>query len=140
MKTKFGIIFAALSMFGVLVSGSSSVVAAQPTDTPEILAAVRNATTSSDHESIAQYYENTAARMRVMVKEKTELLEHYEDKSYLYARQAQDLQSQTSALIREYGKSEKASTKMATLHRQMASKLNQNQTANMQLLQSATGL
>ena len=77
--------------------------------------------------------------MRLMVKEKTELLEHYEDKSYLYARQAGP-QSQTSALIREYGKSKKASTKMATLHRQMAAKLNQNQTANMQLLESATGL
>jgi hypothetical protein len=140
MKTKFGIIFAALSMIGVLVPASSSVVAAQPIDTPEIQAAVRNAATSSDHEAIAQHYENTASRMRALVKEKNELLEHYEDKSYLYGRQAQDLQSQTSALIREYAKSEKASAKLATLHRQMAAQLNQNRTANMQLLESATGL
>ncbi len=140
MKTKFGIIVAALSMIGALASASSSVVAAQPIDTPEIRAAARNAATRSDHESIAQHYENTAAQMRVMVKEKNELLEHYENKSYIYGRQAQDLQSQTSALIREYEKSVKASIKMATLHRQMAAKLSQNQTANVQLLESATGL
>ena len=140
MKTKFGNVFAALSMIGVLVSASSSVVAAQPIDTPEIRAAAQNAVTSSDHESIAKYYENTAAQMQAKVKEQKELLEQYENKSYLYGRQAQDLQSHTSALIRDYEKSVEASTQIAALHRQMAAKLNQNHAANTQLLESATGL
>lgn len=75
MKTKFGNVFAALSMIGALVSTSASVIAAQPIDTPEIRAAAQNAATRSDHESIAKYYENTAAQMQAKVKEQKELLE-----------------------------------------------------------------
>ncbi|ARO88821.1 hypothetical protein EBAPG3_014165 [Nitrosospira lacus] len=139
MKAKFGNIIAALSMIGMLGSVSSSVVAAQPIDTPEIRAAAQNAVTRSDHESIAKFYENTAAQMQAKVKEQKELLEQYENKSYLYGRRAQDLQSHTAALIRDYEKSVEASTQTATLHRQMAAKLNQNHAAT-QLPDSATGL
>ncbi|ARO87453.1 hypothetical protein EBAPG3_006520 [Nitrosospira lacus] len=139
MKTKFGNIIAALSVIGMLGSASSSVVAAQPIDTPEIRAAAQNAVTRSDHESIAKFYENTAAQMQAKVKEQKELLEQYENKSYLYGRRAQDLQSHTAALIRDYEKSVEASTQTATLHRQMAAKLNQNHAAT-QLPDSATGL
>ncbi len=130
MKTKFGNVFAALSMIGVLASASSAVVAAQPIDTPEIRAAAQNAATPDEHESIAKYYENTAVQMQAKVTEQKELLEQYENKSYLYGRQAQDLQSHTSALIRDYEKSVKASAKVAALHRQMAAKLNQNHVAD----------
>jgi hypothetical protein len=140
MKTKFGNVFAALSMVGVLIVTSSSVVAAQPIDTPEIRAAAQNAVTRSDHESIAKFYESTAAQMQAKVKEQKELLEQYENKSYLYGRQAQDLQSHTAALIRDYEKSVEASTQVAALHRQMAAKLNQNHAANTQLPQSESGL
>ncbi|KIO48658.1 hypothetical protein [Nitrosospira sp. NpAV] len=140
MKTKFGNALAALSMMGVLVSTSSSVVAAQPIDTPEIRAAAQNAATRGDHESIAKYYENSATQMQAKVTEQKELLEQYENKSYLYGRQAQDLQSHTSALIRDYEKSAEASTQVATLHRQMAARLNQNHAASTQLRKSATGL
>ena len=107
MKTKFENVFAALSMIGFLASTSSALVAAQPIDTPEIRAAAQNATTHDEHESIAKYYENTAAQMQVKVAEQKELLEQYENKSYLYGREAQDLQSHTSALIRDYEKSVK---------------------------------
>ena len=127
-------------MISVLVSASSSVVADQPIDTPEIRAAARHGVTRSDHESIAIYYENTAALMQAKVKEQKKLLEQYENKSYLYGRQAQDLQSHTSALIRDYEKGVEDSIQTATLHRQMAAKLNQNHAANTQLLESATGL
>jgi hypothetical protein len=140
MKIKFGTVFAALSMIGVLVSASSSVVAAQPIDTPEIRAAAQTAATRNDHESIAKHYENTAAQMQAKVTEQKELLEQYENKSYLYGRQAQDLQSHTSALIRDYEESVAASRNVATLHRQMAAKLNQNHAGNSQLLESAAGL
>src|SRR5690348_13143163 len=137
MKTKFGNILTVLSMMGVLASASSAVGAAQPIDTPEIRAAAQNATTRDEHESIAKYYENTSAQMQAKVTEQKELLEQYENKSYLYGRQAQDLQSHTSALIRDYEKSMKASAKVAALHRQMAATLNQNHAVNSH---SASGL
>ena len=138
MKTKLGYVFAALSMIGALVSASSSVVAAQPIDTPEIRTAAQNAVTCGDHDAIAKYYENTAVQMQAKVAEQKELLEQYENKSYLYARRAQDLQSHTLALIRDYEKSAEASTKTAALHRQMAARLYQNQPADTQLAESAT--
>jgi hypothetical protein len=140
MKTKLGNAFAALSLIGVLFSASSSVVAAQPIDTPEIRAAAQNAATRGDHDAIARYYEKTAAQMQAKVTEQKELLEQYENKSYLYGRQAQDLQSHTSALIRDYEKSAEASTQIAALHRQMAARLYQNQAAKTQLADSTTGL
>jgi hypothetical protein len=140
MKTKFGNVLAALSMIGVLASASSSVVADQPIDTPEIRAAARNAVTRSDHDAIARYYEKTAAQMQAKVTEQKALLEQYENKSYLYGRQAQDLQSHTSALIRDYEKSAEASTQVAALHRQMAARLYQNHAAKARLAESATGL
>ncbi|MEO8767170.1 MAG: hypothetical protein ABI363_02305, partial [Nitrosospira sp.] len=93
MKTKSGNIFAVLSMAGLLVSMSPVAIAAEPIDTPEIRAAIQNATTRSDHEAVAKYYENAATQMQAKVKEEKELLEEYENKSYLYGRQAQDLQS-----------------------------------------------
>lgn len=130
MKTKLVNALAGLSMIGILLSGSSSVLAMQPIDTPDIRAAAENATTSSEHEFVAKYYEGAAAQLQAKVKEQKELLEQYEDKSYLYGRQAQDLQSHTLALIRDYERSVEASNKEAALHRQMAAKLNQNHAAN----------
>ena len=53
--------------------------------------------TPGDHEAAAKHYEDAAAQMQAKVNEKKELLEHYEDKSYLYGRQAQDLSSYRSA-------------------------------------------
>ena len=130
MKTKLGNIFAVLSMVGLLASLSPSATAAQPVDTPEIRAAAQNATTRSDHEAVAKYYEDAAAQMQAKVKEKKELLEHYEDKSYLYGRQAQDLQSHTEALVRNYEQTVRANIQEAALHRQIASKLEENHAAS----------
>ncbi|MEO7560043.1 MAG: hypothetical protein ABIT23_07300 [Nitrosospira sp.] len=130
MKTKSGNIFAVLSMVGLLASLSPSVIAAQPVDTPEIRAAAQNATTPNDHEAVAKYYENAATQMQVKVEEQKELLEHYEDKSYLYGRRAQDLQSHTAALVRHYEKTVRANIQEAALHRQMASKLEENHAAS----------
>ena len=126
MKTRPGNIIAALSMVGLLASLSPSVIAAETADTPEIRAAVQNAATPGDHEAVAKHYEDAAAQMQAKVNEKKELLEHYEDKSYLYGRRAQDLQSHTAALVRHYEKTVKANIQEAALHRQMASKLEEN--------------
>ncbi|MEP6879908.1 MAG: hypothetical protein ABI865_13780, partial [Nitrosospira sp.] len=99
MKTKPGNLLTAL-MAVLLVSLSPLTMAAPPIDTPEIVAAAQNATTQRAHEGLAKYYEAAAAQVQTKVEEKKELLEHYEDKSYLYGRRAQDLQSHTHALIR----------------------------------------
>ena len=119
-----------LSMAVLLGSMSSLAIAAEPIDTPEIRAAVQNARTRSDHEAIAKYYENAAAQMQAKVKEEKELLKQYEDKSYLYGRQAQDLQSHTAALIRRHEQTVAADIQEAALHRQMASKLDENHAAS----------
>jgi hypothetical protein len=130
MKTKSGNIFAVLSMAALLVSMSPLAIAAGPIDTPEIRAAVQKATTRSDHEAVAKYYENAATQMQAKVKEEKELLERYENKSYLYGRQAQDLQSHTAALIRRHEQTVAADMQEAALHRQMASKLDKNHAAS----------
>jgi hypothetical protein len=126
MKTKSGNIFAVLSMAALLGLMNSLTIAAEPIDTPEIRAAVQKATTRSDHETVAKYYENAAMQMQAKVKEEKELLEQYKNKSYLYGRQAQDLQSHTAALIRRHEQTIAADMKEAALHRQMASKLDEN--------------
>ena len=64
--------------------------------------------------------------MKAKLEEQKELLAHYEDKSYLYGRQAQDLQSHTEALVRDYEETVSADIREASLHRQMASKLEEN--------------
>ena len=117
-------------MAALLVSMSPLAIAAGPIDTPEIRAAVQKATTRSDHEAVAKYYENAATQMQAKVKEEKELLEQYENKSYLYGRQAQDLQSHTAALIRRDEQTVAADMQEAALHRQMASKLDKNHAAS----------
>lgn len=123
-------IFAALSMIGLLSSLSFSATATQPVDDPEIRAAAQNATTPSDHEAVAKYYENAAAKIRTDVRGQKDLLEHYQDKSYLYGRQAQDLQSHTEALVRNYEEAAEANIQEAASHRQMALKLEKNYAAS----------
>ena len=119
-----------LSMAVLLGSMSFPTIAAEPIDTPEIRAAIQKATTPSDHEAVAKYYENAALQMQAKVQEEKELLEQYKNKSYLYGRQAQDLQSHTAALIRRHEQSAAADMKEAALHRRMASKLDENHAAS----------
>lgn len=82
--------------------------------------AAQNARTRSDHDTLTKYFEGKAKEMHSKAKEQKKLLEHYEQKSYLYGRQAQDLESHTSALVRKYEEIERASIKEAAAHRQMA--------------------
>ena len=124
MKTQSANILAALSMFALLLSASPMAsAAADPTDTPEIRAAIQSAVTRGDHEAVARYYEGAAIELQAKLKEKKELLEHYEDKSYLYGRQAQDLQSHTQALVRKYDQTVKANMREAALYRKLAVQL-----------------
>ncbi len=124
MKTKK--IVATFTMVGFLASVSSPVMA---TEDPAILSAVQKAVTASDHIAVAKSLENEAKQMQLKVKEQKELLGQYEDKSYLYGRQAQDLQSHTGALVREYEQVVNDDIKEAAAHRQMAATLEQNDQA-----------
>jgi hypothetical protein len=57
--------------------------------------------------------------MQAKSDEQKRLLEHYEDKSYLYGKRAQDLQSHTSALIRKYEQAARSNMREAMAHRRM---------------------
>ena len=69
------------------------------------------------HEAVAKHYEDVARELQVKIQEQKQLLEHYESKSYMYGRQAQDLQSHADALVRKYEVEAHANLKEATLHR-----------------------
>jgi hypothetical protein len=81
---------------------------------------------SKNHETVAKYYEDSAAEMRAKAQEHKQLLEQYEEKSYLYGKKAQDLQAHASALIRKYEQSAEADAKKADTHRNIASRLKEN--------------
>jgi hypothetical protein len=75
-----------------------------------------------DHDGLARRYENRAGKLLVMAAKHEKLLQHYEDKSYLYGRHGQDSQSHAIALVRKYKlAAEKAS--QAAFHQRMASEL-----------------
>jgi hypothetical protein len=84
---------------------------------------IHSAVTLNDHEAMAKSYEDAARKMQAKAQEQKQLLEQYKAKSYLYGRQAQDLQSFTHALAREYGKAAEAHTREAALHRERAVQL-----------------
>ena len=83
--------------------------------------------TAHDHEVVAKHYDSVAMQAQAKVKEQKELLEQYQNKSYLYGRQAKDLQSHTEALIRDYEQTVRANVLEAAMHRQMASRLQEKQ-------------
>src|SRR5690242_21555914 len=119
VKMKARHVVSALSLFGLSVLLSPAAIGGERDDS-YILKAAENATTWGDHEAIAKYYEDAAKAIQLKMQEKKRLLEHYQDKSYLYGRQAQDLQSHTEALARQYEAALKKNTKEAQLHHQMA--------------------
>lgn len=84
------------------------------------------AESSKNHETVAKYYEDSAAEMRAKAQEQKLLLDQYEDKSYLYGKKAQDLQAHTTALIRRYEQAAEADAKKADTHRKIASRLKDN--------------
>jgi Fe2+ transport system protein B len=116
-------IIATFSLFSFIAAMSVPVQATVEVENSDIDAISRNAVTRSDHEAVAKYYENAAVEMQAKAQEQKRLLEQYEDKSYLYGREAQDLQAHTHALTRKYEKEAQANVREATLHRQMASQL-----------------
>lgn len=100
-------------------------VLSSPVFSFDVASAVQNATTARDHEVVAKHYQEVAKEMQAKQQEQKQLLEEYQNHSYLYGRQAQDLQSHTEALARKYEKEAQASMKEAELHHQMALQLEQ---------------
>jgi hypothetical protein len=90
---------------------------------PTIRKAAQTARTRSDHDALSRYFEGAAKEMQTKAAEQKKLLEHYEEKGYLYGRQAQDLKSHTAALVRKYEETAEENIKEATLHRKMATEM-----------------
>ena len=89
-------------------------------NSPAVLKRVENARTLADHTALSIYFENLAAEMRIKAEEQRKLLQHYQEKSYLYGRQAQDQQSHTWALMHRYEQAAKTSLGKAASHRRLA--------------------
>ena len=89
----------------------------------QIHRAGKSARTYAEHDNLAKQYQNTAKAMLVKAEEQKKLLQHYEEKSYLYGRQAQDKQSHASALLHKYEQTAEEDIKQAAFHRKMASEL-----------------
>lgn len=84
---------------------------------------IHNAITLNDYEARAKNHEDTAKEMQTKAQEQKRLLEQYKAKSYLYGRQAQDLQGHAHALARKYDNAAKAHIKEAESYRGMAIQL-----------------
>ena len=95
----------------------------QAVDSPSLQRASKNARTLSDHLVLTEHYESLAREMQANAGEQQKLLEHYQEKSYFYGRQAQDRQSHTWALMIKYEQAAKASLSKAAFHRQAAAEL-----------------
>ena len=119
--------FMALSLFGLLAACALMTTNVKGENLAG-QAAIPSATTSSEseHMILAKSHEDTAKALWVKATEQKQLLEHYEEKSYLYGKRAQDLQARTWALIRNYEQAVTANVEKAAAHRRIASELEKN--------------
>ena len=113
---------ATIFMLGLLVS-CAPMSPYEAINSPVLRKAAQSARTRGDHYALARYFENLAQEMQIKAEEQRKLLEHYQVKSYLYGRQAQDQQSHTWALMRRYEQAVEQSLAEAVSHRQIAAEL-----------------
>lgn len=97
-------IIATFSLLSLMATMSLPVQSAAEVENFDVDAASRNAVTRSDHEAVAKYYDNAAVETQAKAQEQKRLLEQYENKSYLYGREAQDMLAHTYALTLKYEK------------------------------------
>lgn len=119
--------FMALSLFGLLAACALMTTNVKGENLAG-QAAIQSATTTSEseHTILAKSHEEEAKALWVKATEQKRLLEHYEEKSYLYGKRAQDLQARTWALIRNYEQAVTANVEKAAAHRRIASELENN--------------
>lgn len=110
--TKF---FAVLAVLGLLASCAQ--MKPQPMDMTQ---AAQKARSGPDQNALAKRYEDAAKEMQAKVQEHKKQLEEYEYHSYLYGKQAQNLQAHCRGLIHYYEQAAKANREMAEIHRQLA--------------------
>lgn len=120
MKTKRNL--AIVAILGLMVS-CAPMSPYETVDSSVLRKVAQNARTRSQHEALTKYFENLAREMRVKAEEQKALLEHYQEKGYLYGRQAQDHQSHTWALMNRYELAIEKSRTKAAFHRQTAAGL-----------------
>ncbi len=75
---------------------------------------------TNDHEALIKHYEGLAKHAKIKLEENKAILEAYEARPYYYGRQGLDLQSHTSANIREHARTLKQSLEFANLHKRLA--------------------
>jgi hypothetical protein len=85
--------------------------------------AAQNASTYSDHNNLANYYDKLAKEMVTKVEEKKGALEEYDEHSHYYGRQGQDFKSHTTANIRYYEGAANEALQQADYHRKVAAEL-----------------
>lgn len=95
----------------------------------EINKLAQRASTHSDHEKLANYYDDVTNEMSKKVVEKREALQHYEDKSHYYGRRGQDFHSHTTANLRYYEQAAQEAQKQTYFHRKIAAELLQRENA-----------
>jgi predicted small lipoprotein YifL len=120
MKSKIGKLFAALA---ITLLASCAQMGPLEAQNANIRTAAEHARTYADHDRLARQYESTAKELLVKAEEQKKLLQHYEEKSYLYGRQAQDHQSHTSALLNKYQQAAAETIKQAAVHHKIAAEL-----------------
>jgi hypothetical protein len=121
MKTTVGKHLAVLSMLGFLTACAQ--MGPHEAENATVRKAAESARTYADHDRLAQRYQSAARELRVKAEEQKKLLQHYEEKSYLYGRQAQDNKSHTQALVSRYERAVEDNVKLAAHHRNMAAEL-----------------
>lgn len=121
MKTTVGKHLAVLSMLGFLTACAQ--MGPHEAENAPVRKAAESARTYADHDRLAQRYQSAARELRVKAEEQKKLLQHYEEKSYLYGRQAQDNKSHTQALVSRYERAVEDNVKLAAHHRNMAAEL-----------------
>ena len=121
MKTTVGRHLAVLSMLGFLTACAQ--MGPHEAENATVRKAAESARTYADHDRLARRYQSAARELRVKAEEQKKLLQHYEEKSYLYGRQAQDNKSHTQALVSRYERAVEDNVKLAAHHRNMAAEL-----------------
>src|SRR5689334_1979300 len=100
MKSKTEKLVAVLSAVTLLAACAETTPLQRRNAGDQVASEIANKQT--DHDRLAKQYESTAKQLLAKAEEQKKLLRHYEEKSYLYGRQAQDHQSHAAALLSRY--------------------------------------
>lgn len=111
-------IITTLALVAILGLLTSCTINPHPMDMTQ---AVQSAKTASDHENLANHYEDEAKQMQAKAAEHKKMAAQYEANKTLYGKQAQSLISHCQGLVRIYEQAAAENMSLAESHRQMAS-------------------